>query len=55
MFILELEQTNEAPALDQILQKWWAKLKARFGGRTEPEAQSKENERDRERSKSLIL
>jgi hypothetical protein len=53
MFILDVEQTDESPDLDQILREWWANLKARFAGETEPQVQNTEDERDRERS--LIL
>ena len=52
MFVLDVEQTDESPALDQILREWWANLKARLGGRTEPQVQKNENERD---ERSLIL
>ncbi len=55
MFILDTEQSNEAPALNQLLRGWWVKLWAWLRHQPQLEAQANEDRSKPDRSGSLIL
>ncbi len=55
MFIFDVGQNNEAPALHQLLRDWWADLWTRLRGDAEPRAVIDETTDGRERPESLIL
>jgi hypothetical protein len=55
MFILDTEQTAEAPTLQQLLRDWWAKLRSRFRRQSPPESQTNDDTTDQDRSEGLIL
>jgi hypothetical protein len=55
MLILDIEQTNKAPSLDQLLRGWWAKLWAWLRRQPPPEARADEDGNELDRSGSLIL
>ena len=55
MFIFDVEQNNEAPALHQLLRDWWADLWTWLRGSPAPENPADETLNDREPSESLIL
>ncbi len=55
MFILDTEETADAPTVGQILRDWWAKLQARFRRHAPPESPLDDDTTGRDRSESLIL
>lgn len=55
MFILDVEQNNEAPAMHQLLRDWWADLWTWLRRSAKPETQASETTNDRDHSDSLIL
>ena len=55
MFILDTEQSNNAPTLDQLLRDWWASLKAGLRRKPGPDAPADEVTNDQEYPESLIL
>jgi hypothetical protein len=55
MFILDMEQTAEAPTLDQLLRDWWASLLAWLRRQPSPESKADDDSNEHERSESLIL
>jgi hypothetical protein len=55
MLILNIEQSNEAPALDRLLRGWWAKLWAWLRHQPLLEARADEDRSQSDRSGSLIL
>lgn len=55
MFIFDVEQNNEAPALHQLLRDWWVDLWTWLRRNTTPQSRADEATDDREHSESLIL
>lgn len=55
MLILDIEQSNEAPALDRLLRGWWAKLWAWLRHQPRLESQTDENRNKADHPGSLIL
>jgi hypothetical protein len=55
MFILDNEQTAEAPTLDQLLRAWWAKLRSRLRRHSPCELEPDDEAMEQDRSESLIL
>jgi hypothetical protein len=55
MLILDMEQSNEAPALDRLVRGWWAKLWAWLRRQPPLEARADEDKSKPDRPGSLIL
>jgi len=55
MFILDVEQSSESPALHQLFQDWWADLWTWLRRSARPQSPTSETTDDREHSESLIL
>ncbi|MFN2168839.1 MAG: hypothetical protein ACK2U9_21610 [Anaerolineae bacterium] len=55
MFILDIEQDNNAPTLDQLLRDWWASLKAGLRRRFAHESLTDEITTNQDYPESLIL
>ena len=55
MLILDIEQSNEAPTLDQLVRDWWAKLRAWLRHQPRVEAQTDEDRSKPDHPGSLIL